>query len=259
MNDKALLETAIMYGKNALEWRKKFIGLLPEINKRKLYEQKNCTSIFEFGAKFGGLSQEHVSRAINLEKRLEELPKLHEVLVNGEVSMNKLVRVVSIATKENEEKLVEAVKILPNRSVETLVRDQKPTVHVHKLELSEEVKLRLTELQEKGIDVNELILSALNKREEEIEEAKAEPTPPAISRHIPMKIQRLIKKEYGSKCSISTCKRPSTEIHHTQTFAISHKHDPNYLAPLCKEHHTIAHSINLKVREMRLNYYTKLK
>ena len=174
MNDKELLETAEFYGKKLLHWRYKFTGLLAEINKRKLYEKKNCSSIFEFAAKFGGLSEEQVRRALNLDKKFEELPNLHAALVNGEVSINKLLRVAAIATLENEEKLVSAAKILSNRAIETFVRDEKEnglfksqievkSVHVH---ISEEVKLRLAELQEKGIDINEIISAALNKREE---------------------------------------------------------------------------------------------
>ena len=259
MNDKELLETAEFYGKKLLYWRYKFIGLLAEINKRKLYEKKNCSSIFEFAAKFGGLSEEQVRRALNLDRKFEELPNLHAALVNGEVSINKLLRVAAIATPENEEKLVSAAKILTNRAIETFVRDEKQNglnkpqievknVHVH---INDEVKLRLAALQEKGIDINEIILAALNKREEEIAEEKAQPVGFATSRPVPAKTKKLNKKEFGTKCSIETCKKPSVVIHHTQTFAISHRHDPNYLAPLCKEHHEIAHAINLKVREKR--------
>ncbi len=259
MNDKALLETAEFYGKKLLYWRYKFTGLLAEINKRKLYEKKNCSSIFEFAAKFGGLSEEQVRRALNLDKKFEELPNLHAAFVNGEVSINKLLRVAAIATLENEEKLVSAAKILSNRAIETFVRDEKEnglfkpqievkSVHVH---ISEEVTKRLAELQEKGIDINELISAALNKREEEIAEEKAQPVGPAKSRPVPAKTKKLNKKEFGTKCSIPTCKKPSEVIHHTQTFALSQRHDPNYLAPLCKEHHEIAHAINLKVREKR--------
>ena len=68
MNDKELLETACLYGRNALLWRQKFIGLLPEIYKRKLYEKKNCSSIFEFAAKFCGLSNDQVRLTLNLEE-----------------------------------------------------------------------------------------------------------------------------------------------------------------------------------------------
>ncbi len=264
MNDKELLEAAELYGKKLLHWRYKFTGLLAEINKRKLYEKKNCSSIFEFAAKFGGLSEEQVRRALNLDKKFESLPKLKELLSSGEVSINKLLRIAAIATPENEEKLVNATKILSNRAIETFVRDEKEngldkpqievkSVHVHGLELNEEVRQRLTELQTKGIDINELITAALNKREEEIAEEKAIPVGPATSRPVPAKTKKLNKKEFGTKCSITTCKKPSVVIHHTQTFALSHRHDPNYLAPLCKEHHEIAHSINLKVMEKRFS------
>ena len=47
------------------------------------------------------------------------------MLENGEVSMNKLARVVSIATPENEEELAEKVKVLPMSALNTLVRDEK--------------------------------------------------------------------------------------------------------------------------------------
>ncbi len=252
MNNKELLETAILYGRNALEWRKKFIGLLPEINKRELYKEKNCSSIFEFAAKFGGLSHDQVKLALNLEERFTEMPKLHELLVKGEESINKLARIVSIANPENESELAEIIKDMPKRAVETFVRDQKFTgLPGQTLSLNEEVQSRLIELQSKGIDVNELILSALKKREEEIEAEKSAPVLLATSRAIPVKIKKLIRKEFGTKCSISTCKKPSEHIHHTQTFALSHQHNPNYLAPLCREHHMIAHAINLKVREKR--------
>ena len=253
MNDKELLETALMYGRNALEWRRKFIGLLPEINKRRLYEQKGCSSIREFANKFGGVSKEQLELTIKLEERFIPTPELHKLLVSGEVSINKLSRIVSIATPENELELSDLVQNLSQKAVETFVRDEKFTgMRAHDLSLNEEVTNRLSELQQKGIDINEIISAALNKREEEIAEEKALPVPLAKSRPVPAKTERLLEKEHGTKCSIPTCKKPSVVIHHTQIFAISHRHDPNYLAPLCKEHHEIAHAINLKVREKRL-------
>ena len=180
------------------------------------------------------------------------MPKLYEQLVTGEVSINKLARVASIATKENEGELSRVVQNMSQKAVETLVRDEKFTgLRAQTLSLNVEVKNRLIELQEKGIDINELISAALNRREEEIAEEKALPVETTTSRPLRVKTKKLLTKEHGTKCSIPTCKKPSEVIHHTQTFALSHRHDPNYLAPLCKEHHEIAHAINMKVREKR--------
>ena len=181
----------------------------------------------------------------------------------------------SIATPENEGELGQAVQILPMTALETWVRDEKSLNangsakplfeakslpgHDHarqcELKISEEVTGKLLDLQNKGLDMNELLLEFLNKREEEIaqeKEAICENLQTATSDYVPARTKKLIRKEHGSKCSIQTCKKPSEDLHHTQTFALSRRHDPRYLAPLCKEHHTIAHSINLKAREKRM-------
>jgi hypothetical protein len=112
-------------GSQAKLWRQKFIGLLPEVNRRRLFEEKGFSSIFEFAAKLCGLSVEQVRLALNLEKRFSDKPVLKSMLENGEISINKLARVVSIATPENEEELVEKIKILPKSALDTLVRDEK--------------------------------------------------------------------------------------------------------------------------------------
>ncbi|MFA4814962.1 MAG: hypothetical protein WC924_02175 [Candidatus Gracilibacteria bacterium] len=268
MTDQELYEKALMYGRNALLWRQKFMGLLPEVARRRLYEKKGFGSVFEFAFKLAGLSEEQVRRVLNLEKKFSDKPVLRTLLEEGEVSINKLARVASIATEQNAEELAEAVKVLSKNALETLVRDEKSsdenglfkplfevkTVPGHNLQLSEEVMEKLLELQEKGINVNEVILELLRKREMEIAEEKeaiSEEMKPAKSRYVPARIKRVVCKEHGTKCSIRTCYKPAEQLHHTQIFALSHLHDPHYLAPLCKEHHVIAHSINLKARAQR--------
>ncbi len=265
MTDEQLYRKAKFYGKNALYWRQKFIGLLPEVERRRLYEKKGCDSVFEFAFKLAGLSEKQVRKVLNLERRFSDKPVLKALLERGEVSVNKLVRVVSIATPQNEGEWAQAVQVLPNRAIETLVRDEKQnglnkpqiekkSAHVHALKLSDEVTEKLLELQEKGIDVNEVLLELLKKREEEIAEEKktiSEGLGAAKPGYVPQRLKKILRKEHGTKCSIRTCKKPAQQLHHTQTFALSQRHDPHYLAPLCKDHHTIAHAINLKVQEKR--------
>ena len=123
--DENLFNLCRVYGGRSLLWRQKFIGLLPEVFKRKLFEKKGFSSIFEFAKKLAGLSEEQVRVTLNLEKRFEKLPELKSLLVNGEVSVSKLARVVSIANADNEQFLAENVKNLSKSAVETLVRDEK--------------------------------------------------------------------------------------------------------------------------------------
>lgn len=122
------------------------------------------------------------------------------------------------------------------------------------LHISPEVEAKLLALQQKGIDINAMILEFLSVREIEIAQEKekiAAEIKPTDSRYISAKIRAIIKKEHGEKCSIETCKKPSATIHHTQRFSLSQNHDPRFLAPLCHDHHTIAHSIDLKYHQAR--------
>jgi len=104
----------------------------------------------------------------------------------------------------------------------------------------------LSALQEKGIDLDSLLLEFLEKREQEIEEEKAAISAElkeTDSRYIPVKTRKILAKEHGTKCSKFDCKKPAVELHHTQRFALARTHDPRYLTPLCKEHHQLAHQI----------------
>ncbi len=265
MTDEKLLALCEKYGRRALIWRRKFTGLLPEVNRRRLYERRGCESIFEFAYKTAGLSEQQVRRALNLSYEFRDKPTLHALLTNGSVGMSKLARVASIATTENEVELAEKVRLLPQKALETLARDErflkeqnaspKPlfeekSVRAHTtFELSAEVQTQLNALHAQGQDVNAILMELLQKRREEIAQKKQELAgQPTQSRHIPAAAKRLLQEEFGQKCSIRTCTRPATEIHHTQRFALAGTHDPHYLAPLCKSHHQIAHTIDQKVQ-----------
>ena len=125
MTDQELYEKARLYGRNALLWRQKFIGLLPEVQRRRLYEKKGFGSVFEFAFKLAGLSEQQVRTALNLGVRFSDKPTLKALLENGEVSVNKLVRIQSIATPQNEADLAQAVQLLPRKALETFVRDER--------------------------------------------------------------------------------------------------------------------------------------
>ena len=186
LSDQELYKLCKKYGENALMWRRKFTGLLPEVKHRILYERKGFHSIFEFAKKLCGLSEEQVRRVLNLEERFKDKPKLHKALVSGAASVNKLARVASIATPENEAFWAEKVRQLPNRALETFVRDMKnenknglfkpktegKSVHVHRLELEPDVLEELLGLQSKGIDVNQLLRKFLEGRKLEIAREK---------------------------------------------------------------------------------------
>lgn len=207
MTDEKLYELCKKYGEIALSARRKFAGLLPEVYRRRLYEKKNFSSIFEFAAKLAGMSKDQVSLVLNLEKKFLDKSVLRGALVSGEISANKLTRVASIATVENQEELFEKTRILSNRAIEVFVRDAKSemaksgsvneglikienyadfskplfdteSLHVQTLKsdlkLDTDVENELFEMQEKGIDINQFLREALRERKEKIQKKKDE-------------------------------------------------------------------------------------
>jgi len=294
MTDEKLYELCEMYGARALQWRSKFIGLLPEVERRRLYLKKGFSDVFEFAAKLAGVSQKQAQRVLQLETKFADKPILKEALTSGEISANKLAKIASIATVENQEILFNQSKLLNCRSLETLARDVRhgndldesvaqdenrnglferknddKSVHVNtlakienliKLNLADEVVAKLSELREKGIDVSELILEFLEKRENEIEERKAKivleqalkaKDKVVVTRHIPVEVRKVLVEEHGTKCAVSNCKKLAETMHHTARFALVKEHNPYFMAPLCIEHHEIAHAIDLRVQRKK--------
>ena len=267
MSDEEILKLCQRYGRAALEARRKFEGLLPQVLERQLYRKKNCSSIFEFAAKFAGMSKKQVQRALQIDDQLEDKPVLRQEFRSGNVSVNKIAKVAYIATPETDEFWAQKVQILSTRAVETLVRDERTlqkgedqkSVHVNTFEtqfqLEEDVRVELEKLQQKGINVNDLLREFLQKRAEEIEEEKERVAEEEIqkkpNRYVSASVRQILKKEHGDKCSIHWCQKPSQELHHTQRFALVGAHDPRYMAPLCKPHHEIAGAIDAKAWQKR--------
>lgn len=263
MDNKELFEKFCFYGRAALDARNKCIGLLPEIYMRGIYLSRGYETIYEFAAKLAGVSKEQVNRVLNLERSYMDKPILHEALVQGEVSVNKLRKVVSIATVENQQEILENVKVLSVRAVETMVRDWKDSPEVSKnghvttqseifqeeLQISDAIRGELLAMQEKGIDLSVLLKKFLKNHHEELESEKneiAEDLPDEAGRYVPVAVKNILKKEFGDKCSVSGCGRPFQEIHHLLPYALVKKHDPRLMVQLCQGHHEITHAIHGK-------------
>ena len=311
LSDDRLFTICKNFGLQSKIWRQKFIALLPEVNRRRLYEKKRFSSIFDFALKLAGISEMQVRRVLCLEYSFKDKPVLKSLLETGKVSINKLVRIASIATPQNQQTLAEQIQNLPQRALETLVRDERKTAgltgsaastgqlgwigspqpgiasaplpgsqnqngysqpsnddksvraHTFNININKDLKLlenlsgelkdKLFELMDKGIDINGMLLRLIKTREQEIEAKKeqisveiSEKSDAPPSRYIPVKIKNILSEEHGTKCSIQTCQKPALVLHHTARFGLNTIHDPKYMAPLCREHHTLAHGLDRK-------------
>jgi hypothetical protein len=276
-SDKELYAICKKWGGEALEARRRFAGLLPEVYKRRLYEKKGFSCIYEFAARLAGMSRDQVDVVLRLEQRFSDKPVLREALIEGKVSANKLAWVVSMATVENQNDIVEKAEVLSKASLDIFVKEfknenvlQKPLIEHgslpgQTLELADDVENELLELQEKGIDINEIIRTALSQRKAAIEqekeflanEVRTDAEERAVigmpgKRHVPAKIRQLIIKEYGTKCAAPACRKQAAQIHHEAHWAASQRHDPATMKPLCKAHHEIAHADDPKIQRYRV-------
>jgi len=123
--------------------------------------------------------------------------------------------------------------------------------------LSDEVIKELNRLHAQGHDVNKILVELLKQRNEKIEQEKEEIAKeararPTSSRYIPVRVKAILKEEFGQKCSIPTCQKLAQAIHHSQRFALAHTHDPRYMAPLCREHHQIAHVVDQRYWDVQM-------
>ncbi|MFA6528491.1 MAG: hypothetical protein WCT46_03030, partial [Candidatus Gracilibacteria bacterium] len=76
LSNTALWSLCRKYGGLALVYRRKFVALLPEVERRKLYRRHGFYSIYEFAARVGGVTVRVVDEVLALDKKLTDKPLL---------------------------------------------------------------------------------------------------------------------------------------------------------------------------------------
>jgi hypothetical protein len=86
-------------------------------------------------------------------------------------------------------------------------------------------------------------------KQQPLKEAVKNALPAVSKRHIPAVVKHYLVRKYEGKCAYPDCKKPSEILHHTRRFALNPSHDPDFIAPLCKAHESIAHQGLIKNEE----------
>ncbi len=132
-SDSELYSICKKWGREALTARRRFAGLLPEVYHREMesrgvprkswLERRGYTCIYEFAVRLAGMSRDQVNRVLQLDKRFSALPILHESLIHGDVSVNKLARIASVATLENQRELLNKAEKLSKAALEIYIKE----------------------------------------------------------------------------------------------------------------------------------------
>ncbi|MFC1655895.1 hypothetical protein ACFL3C_03435 [Patescibacteria group bacterium] len=241
-NDK-LHEKFVEYGKNAKEWMRKCVLLLPEIDRKQIWAKKGFGSIYEYAAKLAGMSRGQVEDALRILRKIEDKPALRKVVEKK--GINSVRPVVTIATKENEGFWAEKAREMSKNTLSTYVREFRTSPESNKEEIDISMKLKpelankLKKLKGDG-EWNDLIEEFFEMREKQLEQEKPEKVE-TESRHIPAKIEKYVIKRSRGTCEYPGCCKPYEILHHTCRFALYKEHDPDTIFALCKGHERLFH------------------
>ncbi len=123
LSDADLLKRCQQLGSISVKSRRMFIGLLPLIARRNIYDVKKFSSIFHFALIVGGVSYDVASEVLRLDAQLIDLPHLRRALYRGEIGWSKIRAVLSLVTSGNEETWLELLKNLSRSALIVYTRD----------------------------------------------------------------------------------------------------------------------------------------
>lgn len=265
--EKLLHTKFVDYGKNAKEWTRKCVLLLPEIEKYSIWQKKGFGSIYEYAAKLAGMNKAKVDDALRILNKLENRPKLRAVAETK--GLGAVRPVITIATKEDDAFWANKAENMSKNTLETYVKEFKrefrprtefkigeSNEHLVKgvksasrqneeravkltMDLAPKTAEELKKLKGKG-DWNTLMQELLELRKKKLTIEEPEPVKTA-KRYIPARIKKHVLKKTNGSCAYPGCCKTSQILHHTQRFALQKVHDPAKLKPLCKGHEAIAH------------------
>lgn len=265
MTDSELYKKCVTLGNLSLTYRKQFCGLLPEVEKRKLYHKYGIHSIYEFGAKLAGLTHDTVNEVLRVHELLKDKPLLQAKLISGEIGYTKLRAVARAATPETQKEWLKKMSTMSKNTLEmyvheikkseqseselpgkeaafetlsmTVFRDTAAKFRVFKERLEKKMKKPLTwdAVLRAVLENQTLIQKRVIKNPRHMERLQTG------KRYIPAKIRHILEEKYHGVCAFPQCFKPAKILHHTERFALKKEHNPATIAPLCTEHERIAH------------------
>jgi len=235
------------YGRNAREWMRRCVLLLPEIDRRQIWKKRHFGSIYEYAAKLAGMSRATVEDGLRIMKKVEKLPALKELVESR--GINRVRPIVALVNSENQDFWAEKAKQMSRHTLETYVQNYRsefrtgptnqPAKSTVSLELIPELAKRL-EVAKKHPDFATRLEELLSILEAE----ESQNCPESVrgpSRHIPTHIAQHVKERTSELCSYPECSKIATSLHHTQRWGLEKIHDPARLHGLCTAHERLAH------------------
>ncbi len=258
----------------------KLLALLPKIQKEKIYEKEGYANIYDYAARLAGLSPGVVSKAIAVQKKIEDKPYLQKAIESQ--GINKVAIVVGVATRENERELAEKVENMSKPALQEYSKEIRGKVTSKwQVEMDEKMMFMFLKLKKKfgdNLSNKEALrrmlveMESREKQSKSLSLAKKQVKIPGDfegntkkidlkknryslenfqlpefatikkwpSRYIPITRKRAALSTTNGQCAHPSCHRPAEIIHHKERFATTGNHES--LQPLCRQHHEFAHN-----------------
>ena len=246
------------------------ISMLPEINKREIFKEHGCSSIYEYAGKFGGLSHSVVQKALWVEEKLNYAPKLKEAIKTE--GIHKVALFATLATKENDAALADKVRNMNKPALQELSKELRGNTEKKVfIDLDPEMQFLLNKIKrELGVEDDKEVLKIIlrkfrnpipgDENKNPRKRTMNKPQAGAETRYIPVHQKHEAINKTNGKCAYPNCSKPYEHLHHTIPFAYSRNHKS--LTPLCKTHHEYAHNgliinQNQKSKNWKLTLDTK--
>lgn len=218
---------------------------LREIDRRKLYADLKCSSLFDYCVKKLKYSEGQASRRVNACRMLHDMPSLAKKIEEGSLNLSTVNQIAGFLKNENitdpkiKEKVVEQVVGKTTRETETILHlmSSESTPKKVKVSLKETVVDDLRTLQAQRAHTCPDLDSLLEKMIVDIKEVWVPVAPmrnrtsSGRTRHVPVAVKHKLKKD--AKC-VNCGSIYALEIDHIKAFSMGGLTQANNLQILCR-------------------------
>ena len=124
----ALHERALGFAKDYLRSEKELMGILIEMDEKKMWASLNYTGVFNYCVKALSFSESQASYFSSIVRKSREVPELAQAISKGELSVSKARRIVPVVTKETNAEWISKARTLPQKVLEKEVAKASPSL-----------------------------------------------------------------------------------------------------------------------------------
>ncbi len=104
------------YGRNAREWMRKCIMMLPAIDRERVWERKKFRSIHEYAGRLAGMSHDTVNDALRILRVAEHMPDIMKVI--EERGINAVKPIVTLLTINNQKFWADKIRTMSQHTLQ---------------------------------------------------------------------------------------------------------------------------------------------